>query len=420
MTLPQPVQREVGELLWAFSDGSFSPADTARIEELVREYPEAGKLYARFMVICGVLQWEHSEEIRGNGQWAFGSGQQPTIISQGPVVSLGDEPANVIQQPSPPSPILGFLGNAYNGVSGYLSDHSNQVGGYLFATVLFLVMGVIGMLVERPFTSWRTNRTQPTAKQVVDVPAVRAARLTGAFDCRWTGTFHPPLNEVLNVNDYLNLASGLAEVTYDSGAKLILQGPCTYRIESSSSGFLRVGRLTARVVESRGLRVESAKPQAANPKFVVQTPSATVTDLGTEFGVDVDKQGTTDSLVFVGVVKMQTSAAEGEKPAREETLHANESARVERQGEGKFVLRRVAVKPEGFVRTDQVQQWLAMAREAAANRKMEIEEPPDLAQFRHWQAFSNELRQRDDLLAYYDFQGDESDPARRRQPPVVA
>ena len=271
---------------------------------------------------------------------------------------------------------------------------------------------------------WRlANRPQPQDNQVVDVPAVpavRAAKLTGVFDCRWTGSFHPPLNEVLDVNDYINLASGLAEVTYDSGAKVLLQGPCTYKIESPSSGYLKVGRLTARVKgnEERGTKKEELPAPTSSlllptSSFVVNTPTATVTDLGTEFGVDVDGAGATDSLVFVGSVKVNTVVGDGQKQAGEVTLIENQSARVERQGGKQYVVRRDVVKPEGFVRPDHIQDWLAMAREAAAKRKAEAEKPkepePDLTQFHRWEAFSNELRQRDDLLAYYDFQYDPTD-----------
>ena len=237
---------------------------------------------------------------------------------------------------------------------------------------------------------------------------MRAAQLTGVFDCRWTGSFHPPRNEVLNVDDYINLASGLAEVTYDSGAKVLLQGPCTYKIESPSSGYLKVGRLTARVgsklpspgtdrrLVGRGAGGEGGgagneelgtkKEELPAPtssillptsSFVVNTPTATVTDLGTEFGVDVDKQGTTDSLVFVGSVKVHTVVGDGQKQASELTLIENQSARVERQGGKQYVVRRAAVKPDGFVRPDQIQEWLAMAREAAAKRKMEAEKPKE-------------------------------------------
>ena len=145
----------------------------------------------------------------------------------------------------------------------------------------------------------------------------------------------------------------------------------------------------------------------------MNTPSATVTDLGTEFGVHVDGAGATDSLVFVGSVKVNTVVGDGQKEAGEVTLIENQSARVERLGGKQYVVRRAVVKSDNFVRPDQIQDWVAMAREAAAKRKQEAEKPkepePDLTQFHKWEAFSNELRKRDALLAYYDFQYDPTD-----------
>ena len=151
--------------------------------------------------------------------------------------------------------------------------------------------------------------------------------------------------------------------------------------------------MTAKVGERGEGRGESAKPQAANPQslipnpsslstthyplFTIKTPTATVTDLGTEFGVEVDGAGATDSLVFVGSVKVNTVVGDGQKQAGELTLIENQSARVEQQGGKRYIVRRVAVKSENFVRPDQIQDWLAMAREAAAKRKQEAEKPKE-------------------------------------------
>ena len=44
------------------------------------------------------------------------------------------------------------------------------------------------------------------------------------------------------------------EITYDTGAKVILQGPVTYEVESMTAGILSLGKLTARVGE------EGARP----------------------------------------------------------------------------------------------------------------------------------------------------------------
>ena len=50
------------------------------------------------------------------------------------------------------------------------------------------------------------------------------------------------------------LASGLMEITYDTGAKVILQGPVTYEVESANGGFLSVGKLTARLEKKMNQR----------------------------------------------------------------------------------------------------------------------------------------------------------------------
>ena len=161
--------------------------------------------------------------------------REPAAIAPGsptpwPIIVTDDqsEIPNPKSQIINPSPYLGFLGSAYHGVSGYIGDHDwakGMLGGTVFLALLFAVLGSIEI-----FSRWRlANRPQPQDNQVVDVPAVRAARLTGVFDCRWTGSFHPPRNEVLNVDDYINLASGLAEVTYDSGAKSSSKAPAPTR-----------------------------------------------------------------------------------------------------------------------------------------------------------------------------------------------
>ena len=52
---------------------------------------------------------------------------------------------------------------------------------------------------------------------------------------------------------------------------------------------------------------QSSNPQSLIPNpFVIRTPTATVTDLGTEFGVEVSKEGDTETHVFVGEVQIAT------------------------------------------------------------------------------------------------------------------
>ena len=58
-----------------------------------------------------------------------------------------------------------------------------------------------------------------------------------------------------------------------------------------------------------------------------------MTDLGTEFGVEVDKQGHTTSHVFRGLVRVQMVAVDGKAQGTGQVLRENESARVE-NGDG--------------------------------------------------------------------------------------
>ena len=96
------------------------------------------------------------------------------------------------------------------------------------------------------------------------------------------------------------------EITYDTGAKVTLQGPATYEVESRSGGFLSLGKLTARV-EKKAQRSNSQSP-IPHPLFSIRTPTAMVTDLGTEFGVEVPERGDAIVHVFEGKVDCQLLA----------------------------------------------------------------------------------------------------------------
>ena len=114
-------------------------------------------------------------------------------------------------------------------------------------------------------------------------------RITGMVDCKSAGIALD--SPGVSLGRKYELASGLMEITYDTGAKVILQGPVTYEVESATGGYLSVGKLTARVENAKQQPAISKFPNLQISKlFVVRTPTAIVTDLGTEFGVEVDTQ----------------------------------------------------------------------------------------------------------------------------------
>ena len=243
---------------------------------------------------------------------------------------------------------------------------------------------------------------------------VFVGRVTGMVDCRWadpkTGTVdyaYVPLGRKYA------LASGLMEITYDTGAKVILQGPCVYKVESATGGYLSHGKVTALVEKKSGRRKaerrkqpdtqivqRSNSPDFPHSAFPIRTPTALVTDLGTEFGVEVDKRRHDRVARFPR--QGRTDGVGGRREARARQDHAyGQRVGASRQGTGQPNACRCAGTRSiaaSFVRSEQF-----------AVKAKEIGELP-LRPFRGWQAASERLRKRDDLLAYYDFQRDPDHP----------
>jgi hypothetical protein len=178
---------------------------------------------------------------------------------------------------------------------------------------------------------------------------------------------------LVSFGDKLTIVSGLLEITFDTGAKVILQGPCRFNVETNG-GFLAVGRLTGKFEKTGRLADQtlSAKYEAESPSlqvskspslvvsqspslpvsssaFVIATPTALVTDLGTEFGVEVDDNGCTSSHVFRGLVEIRPKTADVQS-APMIRLGKDESAKVAFNQKRKPVIQRVALKGGSFVR----------------------------------------------------------------------
>jgi len=246
-------------------------------------------------------------------------------------------------RPAAPA-VFAPLGEAWQGTVAYFSQIEPL--SYLLAVAITGVMLIIGAIWP---VSHREQIAAAPHKPSVNRPEyIVVGQITGMAGVKWSDdpNYIPPMGVGVRLGRQYKLKSGLMEITYDSGAKVILEGPCSYEVDSTAGGYLALGRLVARVEqkvasgqwpvarnEGRGTRDEgheSANPQspipnpqslatshsplATNPSplyplpsplFAVRTPTALVTDLGTEFGVEVDVNGDTTSHVFQGTVVVQ-------------------------------------------------------------------------------------------------------------------
>jgi hypothetical protein len=174
------------------------------------------------------------------------------------------------------------------------------------------VLGSLAAAAAVVLAFWITHArlaVTPLATAIDDDASV--ATLSATNGCRWVGN-GPALGEELRQGRKLALAAGFAEVTFNSGAQLVLEGPASLELTSAWEAALRDGSLRANVPpEAVGFRVSNADVE--------------VTDLGTEFSMVASERGGTEVFVLKGAVE---ASAEGR--AQPITLRERQARRFDR------------------------------------------------------------------------------------------
>lgn len=310
--------------------GEVTELQLAEFEQLLRDNEEAQDLYADLVEMSVLLPHALTGMLGERNDEAV----EPSFASALPLaVSSVDSHFGL------PSSVFGLLDSGVHGTVAFFSQEAPF--GFLIASIILVIALWVGSMItvnyETPVAMQPGTRSDKTVaasnekdsggedssenglgRKIEDVGRV-IGRITDSADCRWsragkTGR-HADSNSAANqksivsLGDTFAIVSGLLEISYDTGAKVILQGPCTYRVEAISGGFLAVGKLTAKLEKKPAQHARSntqspSLPVSQSPGlFFVRTPTATVTDLGTEFGVETDGK-TTRTHVFVGAVEV--------------------------------------------------------------------------------------------------------------------
>ncbi len=172
---------------------------------------------------------------------------------------------------------------------GWSSIMSGRALGFALAVFTGTALVWLGMMGLLAFQS----PSVPRHDNAIAVIVKPAARIVAHADATWLNGDTPPGPE-LGEGEKLEIQQGIVEIEFLSGAHVVIEGPATFVTTSQKEGFLREGRLTARVShQARG--------------FSVATPVTTVVDLGTEFGLIVAPDGITEVHVFSGLVEATTT-----------------------------------------------------------------------------------------------------------------
>ena len=254
--------------------------ERAELRRLIEGSREAAWIYSQYMHLFAALHWDM---------------RQPTTTLL---------PTTLKQVPSGQSPVLGFLGDVFHAGASFLSRS--------FVLTLLLAIALPALVL--------TILLVDIARQPVPTLPKEVARIVGAHHAVWGNTDGElAAGAILASGQELLLEQGLVEISFVDGARVVLEAPTTFRVRGHNAGFLRQGRLVANV------------PQSAHG-FTVETPTATVVDLGTEFGIRVGPEGTAEAHVFDGQIEVALRSTIAGTTSQKELIVAGEAARIELSG----------------------------------------------------------------------------------------
>ncbi|MCC9641755.1 LamG domain-containing protein [Rhodopirellula sp. JC740] len=264
----------------------------------------------------------------------------------------------------------------------------SSIAATFLAVVVWQQSVTLDRQVQLKVTPPEVNST-PTVRVVqapdsIVVPTATGSRrkdslaiLQQAVEPVWVdGTNVPRIGDEL-ASQTLELDAGIVHLAFFNGATAILEGPARLDLISNQRGVLHFGKIHCFVPDSA-------------QGFTIETATNRFVDLGTEFGLDVGRDGLQELHVFNGEVELQ-SLEETSEPQR--ILGGNAIAR----GMNDIQWSSVETQPTRFTSIAKMQGM----KEQSDRRRVE-----------QWQSRMENLLEDPDLLVLYDFEPDPNEPGR--------
>ena len=272
MNLPDDELLELNALCNALIDGAITDAERARLEQTLAASDDARRFYVRTMTLSAGL-FDYAGEMQAD---APDVGQPSRLSEWDRHPCLSSAAARPAGRDARRTPI------AWKAVP--------------LRSAALAAAACVALALWFGFAAKR-NASNETASAEQESGDDSVARLSGAKDCHWSGAELQPGAE-LRRGQRIELQSGFAEITFDCGAQVTIEGPASLDLSSAWDAVLRRGTLKANVPhEAIGFRISN--------------PSVEVTDLGTEFSMVADDGGATEVFVLKGAVEAAPRDAAG-------------------------------------------------------------------------------------------------------------
>ncbi len=291
-----PQKHKLLRVLGDLCNGQLSAHDEPWLQETLGESAAARVVYMDYMTLDACLDAEGSALSHESQDVAMTN----SLGADHGLVSLAREFVNQANEQS------GF------GASNFPTNESRwrrlpswSVAAALVGVALFSSVATFGLFALVNSRPGLNDSQQPVV-----------ARITGTQNSVWRNEAAHGVGygSELVAGQELMLREGIAEITFQDGATVLLESPARFVVNAPHEVQLHEGRMAAVVpAESRGFRVH--------------TKSLDVFDVGTEFGMMAQQSGASEVHVFNGMIKANVLDNAG-RPLRRLELNSSEAARV--------------------------------------------------------------------------------------------
>lgn len=282
---------EVARLAGLVCDNAFDDDDLAQLDALLLDDEDSQQYYLRQLDIDAALAWRGEDIVL--------PAELSRVTESWPCSDATKSLAQIPQRSA----------IAFGGLTRSAAASITLVAAVFYGTFAFVAWNLRPH--RAPDAIVAESRKETTTSTAI--PTSHVATLTSERSCDWSDAkSRPTVGTAIPAGFMAHLDRGTAEFTLASGAVVELTGPSMLETRSAGEVSLRFGQLTANV-----------PPQAIG--FTVTTPTATIVDLGTEFGVQTRADGATEVHVLRGTVEARSH---GDK-APAHRITANQAAQID-------------------------------------------------------------------------------------------
>jgi Concanavalin A-like lectin/glucanases superfamily/FecR protein len=304
----------LSELVAGLLDGILSDTELEELRTRLRNDDSVREQYFEQIVTHAMLEWRQgtpnspaTHETKGG---ALSPQTNPVIAAQ--LLQFNAPQIDQVLSGEPSKP--GFTG----GLGSVFSSFA-----IVFLLILVVSVGVVQFAHWfAPGRGWFGNPRLTAGiprESAQPLSRLKVVKLTTTADCGWIEAAKGlQVGNAIPAGRSYELIAGDAELTLDSGVRLLFQSPASFSVDSLDNVRLNAGKLTA----------EINNKNAAGLKII--TPDGTFIDRGTEFGVEVDPGSNTKMCVFKGEVDLMPNDRDGALQ-QSYRVFAGSSVRLERK-----------------------------------------------------------------------------------------